>query len=94
GSARHLGAMRIAGHSRRLATAAADAARPCFAPLGAPAREPDLAQLAAFVGQGRLAVLTGAGFSTESGIPDYRSPEGSYSKGHKPMTHQEFLSSE
>lgn len=29
--------------------------------------------------------------STESGIPDYRSPQGSYSKGHKPTTHQQFL---
>jgi len=33
------------------------------------------------------------GLSTESGLPDYRSPVGSYSKGHKPMTHQEFLRS-
>lgn len=37
-----------------------------------------------------LVVLTGAGVSTESGIPDYRSPAGSYSKGHRPMTHDEF----
>ena len=37
--------------------------------------------------------LTGAGVSTESGIPDYRSPNGAYSLGHKPMTHQTFTSS-
>lgn len=42
---------------------------------------------------GRLVVLTGAGLSTESGIPDYRSPAGSYSKGHKPMQHDEFVGS-
>lgn len=42
----------------------------------------------------RMKVLTGAGCSTESGIPDYRSPNGSYSVGHKPVTHQEFVSSE
>ena len=30
--------------------------------------------------------------STESGVPDYRSPNGSYSKGHKPTTYQEFVS--
>lgn len=38
-------------------------------------------------------LISGAGVSTESGIPDYRSPQGSYSRGHKPMTHQEFLKS-
>jgi len=42
-------------------------------------------------GHHTVAVLTGAGCSTESGIPDYRSPEGSYSKGHRPMTHQHFM---
>ncbi|KAL1822992.1 hypothetical protein DCAR_0310835 [Daucus carota subsp. sativus] len=41
----------------------------------------------------KLVVLTGAGISTESGIPDYRSPNGAYSTGFKPITHQEFVRS-
>jgi NAD-dependent SIR2 family protein deacetylase len=36
--------------------------------------------------------LTGAGVSTGSGIPDYRSPGGLYSRGHRPMTIQQFMS--
>ncbi|XP_027076353.1 NAD-dependent protein deacylase SRT2 isoform X2 [Coffea arabica] len=40
-----------------------------------------------------LVVLTGAGISTECGIPDYRSPNGAYSTGFKPITHQEFMHS-
>ncbi|KAK8652662.1 hypothetical protein V6N13_126688 [Hibiscus sabdariffa] len=36
----------------------------------------------------KLVVLTGAGISTECGIPDYRSPNGAYSTGFKPITHQ------
>lgn len=41
----------------------------------------------------RVVALTGAGCSTASGTPDYRSPRGSYSRGHKPVTFQEFVKS-
>jgi len=33
------------------------------------------------------------GHSTESGIPDYRSPNGAYTKGHKPTTFSDFMRS-
>src|SRR5260370_28303873 len=49
--------------------------------------------LAGFIGASkRLVVLTGAGCSTESGIPDYRSPGGAWSR-HKPIYFQSFVSS-
>eukprot|EP01063_Lacrimia_lanifica_P022191 TRINITY_DN29855_c0_g1_i1.p2 TRINITY_DN29855_c0_g1~~TRINITY_DN29855_c0_g1_i1.p2 ORF type:complete len:387 (+),score=135.26 TRINITY_DN29855_c0_g1_i1:114-1163(+) len=44
--------------------------------------------------EGGVLCVTGAGCSTESGIPDYRSPKGSYSRGYKPMTHRQFCTSE
>ncbi|OKK22902.1 NAD-dependent protein deacetylase 1 [Streptomyces sp. CB00455] len=41
---------------------------------------------------GGVLVLSGAGMSTESGIPDYRGQGGSLSR-HTPMTYQEFTAS-
>src|SRR5579871_1274853 len=50
-----------------------------------------LAELLA--GSRRAVVFTGAGISTESGIPDFRSPGGVWSK-MKPIYFDEFVSSE
>src|SRR5437016_7929403 len=41
----------------------------------------------------RLVVLTGAGCSTRSGIPDYRTPGGAWSR-HEPITYGAFVRSE
>jgi NAD-dependent SIR2 family protein deacetylase len=42
------------------------------------------------VGCGNVVVLSGAGLSTDSGIPDYRGPTGSLRR-HAPMTYQAFV---
>jgi NAD-dependent SIR2 family protein deacetylase len=49
-------------------------------------------RLAELVGAGRLLVLTGAGISTDSGIPDYRGPDGRQ-RHADPMTYERFVGS-
>ncbi|MFF2502974.1 NAD-dependent protein deacetylase [Streptomyces sp. NPDC058067] len=52
----------------------------------------DLGSVVDALSAGRVLVLSGAGISTQSGIPDYRGEGGSLSR-HTPMTYQDFTSS-
>jgi NAD-dependent deacetylase sirtuin 4 len=52
--------------------------------------EPELDALAELFRRGPIAVLTGAGISTESGIPDYRGPE-TRRRARNPIQYRDFL---
>jgi len=57
-------------------------------------REPELEHLARLLRQSRRAVVfTGAGISTESGIPDFRSPGGVWDR-MPPINFEDFLASQ
>ena len=56
--------------------------------------EQDIEELAALVQRSqRTVVFTGAGMSTECGIPDFRSPGGFWTK-HQPIPFQDFIASD
>ncbi|MBN3314174.1 SIR4 lipoamidase, partial [Atractosteus spatula] len=81
----------------RLCSSAAGAAASLdFVPASGPLSSAELEQLQEFVSRSRrLFLITGAGLSTESGIPDYRSEGvGLYARtGRRPVQHAEFLRS-
>ncbi|MFI0235884.1 NAD-dependent protein deacetylase [Streptomyces sp. NPDC016845] len=58
-----------------------------------PPASTDLAPVVDALRAGGVLVLSGAGLSTESGIPDYRGEHGSLRR-HTPMTYQEFTADE
>ncbi|XP_055332911.1 NAD-dependent protein deacylase sir-2.2-like [Paramacrobiotus metropolitanus] len=68
-----------------------------FVPPHVPSREADVQKFEDFLkNKQRLVVLTGAGISTESGIPDYRSEGvGLYAtSSSRPIQYQDFINSE
>ena len=62
-------------------------------PDSVPSRSDSFASLLALLRGQRLVVLSGAGCSTDSGIPDYRGPTGALRR-RQPIQYQDFLRSD
>ena len=60
---------------------------------GEPTHSDSIESLLALLHGRRFAAISGAGCSTDSGIPDYRGPQGTLRR-RQPITYQEFLRSE
>lgn len=61
-----------------------------MAPAPVSSQPPDVGALVKLLRGRRTVVLTGAGCSTESGIPDYRGP-GTRARARNPIQHMEFI---
>jgi NAD-dependent SIR2 family protein deacetylase len=60
---------------------------------GIGSKQHSFGMLVEIVRRGNVTVLSGAGLSTESGIPDYRGPSGLARRAGQPMTYQAFTGS-
>ena len=58
-----------------------------------PEGKPTRSDYCGLLREGNVTVLSGAGLSTESGIPDYRGPSGQARRAGQPMTYQAFTGS-
>ncbi|MCZ2404838.1 NAD-dependent protein deacetylase [Paenarthrobacter sp. Z7-10] len=72
-------------------TGFASAAAVTEAAAPSPAEQESLEDIARLLSGQKIAILTGAGLSTDSGIPDYRGPD---SLPRTPLTYQQFTGSD